>query len=108
MNEHIIDYLMDIEHIKQSILSGNYDMSLHAIERALERNIWKDDIEHVIIYGEIIEEYVYDKPYPSCLIFGKDTKGYPLHVVCAFSPIIKIITVYYPDESKWIDYRRRK
>ena len=76
--------------------------------RALEQNIWKEDIEHVIINGEIIEEYIDDKPYPSCLIFGKDTLGKPLHIVCAFSPIIKVITVYYPDENKWMDYRRRK
>ncbi len=99
---------MDIERIKQSITADNYDMSLHAIERALEREIWKEDIEYAIIHGEIIEEYEDDKPYPSCLIYGIDSKGKPLHVVCSFSPIIKIITVYYPEENKWIDYKRRK
>jgi hypothetical protein len=98
---------MDIKLIKDSIIADNYEMSLHALERALERDIWKEDIEHAIIQGEIIEEYDDDKPYPSCLIYGNDTKGKPIHVVCAFSPIIRIITVYYPAEDKWIDYKRR-
>jgi hypothetical protein len=99
---------MDLERIKQSIIDDNYEISLHAIERALERGIWKEDIEYAIIHGEIIEKYDDDKPYPSCLIYGKDTKGKPLHVVCAFSPIIKLVTVYYPEENKWVDYKRRK
>lgn len=99
---------MDIKLIKDSIRADNYEMSLHAIERALERDIWKEDIEHAIINGEIIEEYADDKPYPSCLIYGKDTKGEPIHLVFAFSPIIKIITIYRPNEDKWIDYKRRK
>ncbi len=99
---------MNLEQIKQSIIDDNYEISLHAIERALEREIWKEDIEYAIIHGEIIEKYHDDKPYPSCLIYGKDKKGKPLHVVCAFSPIIKLITVYYPEENRWIDYKRRK
>ena len=99
---------MDIKLIKSSIKADNYEVSLHALERAIERDIWKEDIENAIIQGEIIEEYQDDKPYPSCLIYGKDMKGKPLHVVCAFSPIIRIITLYRPDEEKWIDYKRRK
>ena len=39
---------MDIKFIKQSILADNYEMSQHALERALERDIWKEDIEHAI------------------------------------------------------------
>jgi len=63
---------MDIKQIKDCIKADNYEMSQH---RALERDIWKADIEHAIIHGEIIEEYEEDKPYPSCLIYGKDKKG---------------------------------
>jgi hypothetical protein len=65
---------MDIDKIKDSIKADNYEMSQHALERALECDIWKDDIEHAIINGEIIEEYEDDKPYSSCLIFGKRRK----------------------------------
>ena len=99
---------MDINKIKDSIKADNYEISQHALERALERDIWKDDVEHAIINGEIIEQYEDDKPYSSCLIFGKDEKGEPIHIVCAFSPIIRVITIYRPDENKWIEYKRRK
>src|SRR3990170_6634343 len=94
-------HLMDFTLIKNSIKADNYEMSLHSLERAIERDIWKEDIENAIIQGEIIEEYHNDKTYPSCLIYGKDMKGKPLHVVCAFSPTL-IITLYRPDEEKWI------
>ncbi len=34
---------MNLEQTKQSIIDDNYEISLHAIERALEREIWKED-----------------------------------------------------------------
>jgi len=75
---------MDLKKIQESIKTDNYEMSQHALERALERDIWKEDIENAIIHGEIIEEYKEDKP------------------------AIRVITIYRPDENKWIDYKRRK
>jgi hypothetical protein len=56
----------------------------------------------------LFDGYKANKPYPSCLIYGKDKKGDPIHIVCAFSPIIRVITIYHPDENKWIEYKRRK
>ncbi len=38
--------LDDINKIKDNIKADNYEMSQHALERALECDIWKDDIEH--------------------------------------------------------------
>ena len=40
--------------------------------------------------------------------YGNDMKGEPIHVICAFSPTIRVITIYRPDENKWIEYERRK
>ena len=62
--------------------------------------------------GEIIEIYVEDTPYPSCLISGSTLAGQPIHVVCA--PVqaeerLIIITTYRPDPNRWeADFRRRK
>jgi hypothetical protein len=42
-------YLMDIKQIKDCIKADNYEMSQHALERALERDIWKEDIEHAMV-----------------------------------------------------------
>jgi hypothetical protein len=61
--------------------------------------------------GRIIERYVEDKPYPSCLIYGKTSQGRPLHIVCAHAEDVDtviIITVYQPQEERWIDFERRR
>ena len=81
----------------------------HAILRMFERDIFEVDIENTVKNGEIIEEYLDDKPYPSYLALGIAQK--PLHVVFAKNyedDSIIIITAYYPDKDKWSsDYKKR-
>ncbi len=73
-----------------------------------ERNISTDEIVKVVLNGEIIEEYLNDKPCPSVLILGF-SGGNPLHVVIAqCEDHVRIITVYKPETDKWIDYRVRR
>ena len=60
---------------------------------------------------ELLEEYLDDRPHPSCLLLGFTKADRPLHLVAAFDePEHKIIvvTVYHPDADRWDDYRRRK
>jgi len=82
----------------------------HAIQRMFERDILEVDVENSIKNGEIIEEYLDDKPYPSFLVLGL-SKIKPLHVVFAKNyedNQIIIITAYYPDKDKWSDdYKKR-
>lgn len=69
------------------------------------------EVVQAIYNGKIINEYLDDDPYPSCLIFGKTNPGRPLHIVCAFSKkddLTIIVTAYEPDPDKWIDFERRK
>jgi len=99
---------MDIEEIRFKVKRGQYEMTYHALKRRVERGITTLDIEHVILNGEIIEQYPEDEPFPSCLIFGLTERGRPLHVVCANADVVKIITVYEPHEDEWIDFKRRK
>ena len=81
----------------------------HAIQRMFERDIFEMDVEDTIKNGEIIEEYLDDKPYPSFLVLGLQNK--PLHVVFAKNDDaneIIIITAYHPDKEKWSeDYKQR-
>lgn len=83
----------------------------HAVIRMLERGISKNEIMETIEHGEVIEEYIDDYPYPSCLMF-KMVKLKPIHVVVAnnSSEIQKIIvTVYIPDDTKFEpDFKSRK
>ncbi|MBF0289819.1 MAG: DUF4258 domain-containing protein [SAR324 cluster bacterium] len=53
----------------------------------------------------------WDRPYPSCLIYGKNEKGDPVHSVWAYDEetgIAIMITVYRPDPARWIDWKERK
>ena len=53
----------------------------HAIQRMFERDILEGDVEDTVKNGDIIEEYLDDKPYPSFLALKFYEK--PLHVVFA-------------------------
>jgi len=98
--------------IKKSISKRRYNISLHARREmsSEEDNISENELIEVILNGEIIEDYPDDRPFPSCLVFGKTKKGRPIHIVCAYSEdddITVVITTYEPDPSRWIDYKRR-
>jgi len=76
--------------------------------RMFERNISTDELIVIISTGEIIETYSDDEPCPSVLIMGFiDTVAY--HTVIALCrDHIRVITVYIPEEDKWIEYRKRR
>jgi hypothetical protein len=82
----------------------------HATERMLQREILRTEVKQCMMSGEIIEVYLSDKPYPSCLILGYTSKNRPLHVVCSTEySHIYIITVYEPTLKKWeADFKTRK
>jgi hypothetical protein len=73
-----------------------------------ERNISTDDLIIIISSGEIIEDYPDDEPCPSVLIVGFINSIAYHTVVAVCTDHIRIITVYIPEEDKWIDYRRRR
>ena len=63
-----------------------------------------DEVVGALQAGEIIERYLQDRPYPSCLVLGRTANGRPLHIVCA--PVLTehkliIVTVYQPDPARW-------
>ena len=57
----------------------------------------------------VIEDYPSDKYGPSCLILGFTKTDRPIHVQCSYPAraILKVITLYEPDESLWIAFRER-
>lgn len=85
-------------------------------EDVLYCKLENDEISNQSLYasvfeGEIIEDYSEDSPFPSCLIFGEDKEGTPIHSVWAYSEKDKIailVTAYVPDPSKWIDFKIRR
>ena len=88
----------------------NIEMTLHVLDRCRQRGISFLDIENCLLNGEIIEEYVNDHPFPSCLELGASISGVPLHVCVGIGGgKLWIITAYHPSEDEWEDgFRLRK
>lgn len=99
-----------IDEIRAKILLGQFEFSQHAVDQSILRHVAVQEIREATANGEIIEDYPRDKYGPSCLVFGRTLSGRPLHFQCSYParPILKIITLYQPDEMQWIDFKTRK
>ncbi len=60
---------MDIEKLRIAVKKENIEWRKHIFQRMLERNIDRADLKTVIMEGEMIENYVDDKSFPSALFF---------------------------------------
>ena len=99
-----------IDEIRAKITAGLFEFSKHAVDQSILRRISVQELREAIAAGEIIEDYPNDKYGPSSLVFGLTTKDRPLHVQCSYPsrPLLKIITLYEPDEDFWSDFKVRK
>lgn len=96
--------------VQQQLAAGQFDFSRHAFKRAVERNIGEQEIRAAGVQAAIIEEYPEDKYSPSVLLLGFTPVGRPLHiqVSVADSALTRIITLYEPDPTEWVEFRRRR
>jgi len=102
---------MRIEKIVSAIQANRIRITDHADEEAELEKLTFDEVYFSSFHGEIIEDYPNDKPYPSCLIYGKTFSGDPVHSVWAYNNENQwavLITVYHPDPDRWINNRERR
>jgi len=89
----------------------NVEWERHVLEGLVSRDISRSTVLHILRFGECIEDYPDDYPFPSGLFFGWH-RDKPLHVVAALeetSPRVYIITAYEPDlEHFQADFRTRR
>ena len=99
-----------IENIREKIEIDLFEFSKHAVDQSIIRHISVKDVRRVIANGTIIENYPEDKYGPSCLIFGMTAEKRPIHIQCSHPsrPIIKVITLYEPNPTRWIDFKKRR
>ncbi len=99
-----------IEGIRAKFVARDFEYSRHAATQTVERDISEQEILEAIESGVIIEDYPNDKYGPSCLILGFTRTRRPLHVLCSYPsrPLVKIITLYEPAETEWINFRQRR
>ncbi len=74
----------------------------------ISRKIIREEMEHAILKGQIIEEYPDDKYSPTCLIYGKSEAGRHLHIHLSVPPKVVVITTYEPDPAEWDNYQIRR
>ncbi len=99
-----------LETIQKQLQAGSFELTRHAFKRAVERNISEQEIREAGAATEVIEDYPDDKYSPSSLILGFTRKNRALHIQVSRldTDKVKIITLYEPDDSQWIEYRRRR
>ena len=102
---------MNIHLIIEAIENERVLITDHADEEAQADGLKMDEIYFSVIQGEIIESYISDKPFPSCLIYGQSFAGDKIHSVWAYDEKSRravLITVYRPDPQRWGNGRRRR
>lgn len=99
-----------LSEVQKQLSSGEFEFSRHAFKRAIERNISDQEIMEAGEKGEIIENYPADKYSPSCLLLGFCANGRPLHIQVSLADtnLIRLITLYEPDEKEWINFKQRR
>ena len=82
----------------------------HAFKRVVERNISEVEIRQAGARAEMIEDYPDDKYSPSCLLLDFTKQGRPLHIQVSYAEadLVKIITLYEPDQNEWLDFSQRR
>ncbi len=102
--------MMLIEGIREKVAAVTFEFSQHAVDQSILRHISVEEVRESIVAGEVIEDYPHDKYGPSCLILGFTAVGRPVHVQCSYPsrPLVKIITLYEPDPTQWIDFKHRR
>lgn len=103
---------MDIlNYIQKKVRNGQYEYSKHAVDQTIIRNISTKEVKEAMLSRiEMLEDYPEDYYGPSCLILGFTKTQRPIHIVCSYPSRshIKLITVYEPDKSEWINNKTRK
>jgi len=96
--------------IRQQLQAGDFEFTRHAFKRAIERNISDQEIREMGENAEVIEGYPDDKYSPSSLLLGftRGDRALHLQVSRIESDMTKIITLYEPDATEWINYSIRR
>ena len=109
-NDHVVrlfipsmsdDVAQKMAFIVQSVAAKRYRYTIHGEQQRIARRLRRQEIEEVLLGGEIIEDYPQHHYGPACLVFGKTKQGKAVHVLCGLHPLVSIITVYEPDTIDW-------
>lgn len=84
------------------IRSGEYLLSIHALEEMAEDDVLAEDVENVILTGGIVERQIDRATREREYVFlGRDLAGNPIGVVAKIGAVGKVVilTVYREETS---------
>jgi hypothetical protein len=92
--------------IRAAARAGRITWRYHALRRATERGITREQALRVLEEGEVIEQRPDTKPFPKCLLMRMEEERLPLYVSLGYdeeNDTLYIITVHWLDPEKWDD-----
>ena len=99
-----------LERIRDRVRRGDFRLSKHATKQMGLRRRTLSDMQHTVLTGEIIQEYLEEKPYPEFLFLGYPRNpDDPCYVVVASNDETVIVTVHnYDPEIYEADHHTRR
>ena len=102
---------LTLEKIQAAAQASRIKWRYHALRRAQERGISREQTLRVIHEGQIVEQRPHAKPFPKCLLMALVEPDRPLYVSLGYDQrrqYLHIITVHWFDPRKWEDPWTRK
>ncbi len=90
-----------LQRMRQAIRDQRYRISAHANEEMSEDDLVAEDVESIILSGQIVRRFTRDPRGTRYEVAGKTTDGRRAQVICRFLPlsgVLLIITAYVEGE----------
>ena len=89
-----------IQRLRLAIREDAYGISSHGNEEISEDDLSTEDVERIILGGEVIKKYTHDPRGTRYEVAGRAVDGREASVVCRFLPsgTLLIITAYAAEE----------
>jgi len=88
--------------MRQAILAQRYRISSHANEEMSEDELVAEDIENIVLTGQVAHRFTHDPRGTRYEVVGDAMDGRSAYVVCRFLPSsdLLIITAYVAEEQR--------
>lgn len=103
--------MLKLSSIRAAARAGRIKWRYHALLRAYQRGITREQALQVVNNGEIIEQRPRARPFPKCLLMATVEPDRPLYVSVGYDRArnyLHVITVHWLDPRKWEDPWTRK
>ncbi len=89
-----------IQRLRWAVREHMYRISFHANKEMSEDGLFTEDVEQIILGGDVIRKYTHDPRGTRYEVAGSASDGRDASVVCRFLPsgVLFIITAYAAEE----------